>query len=115
MQVTTLAELKDAARRQEPEILIVDKRLADRVALWNGLRLAANIVVFVILAVAIFMWANPIHWELLEGPDARLARQIMLGVGILLLFADYLLPVVRTYKVAERSPEGLKLVLRRPR
>jgi len=115
MPVTTLRELKAAAQRQEPEIVVADRKLAARVIFWNGLRLAANTVVFVILALAIFMWANPLHWDFLEGGKARLARQVMLGVGIVLLFADYLMPVVRSYKVAGRSEAGLKLVRRKPR
>jgi len=113
MQVANGQELKEAVGRREAEIFVVDEALIRRVQTWVALRTAANVAVFVILAVALFMWANPAGWELLDTDKARLVRQIILGVGIVLLFADYMMPVVRHYKVAAKDASGLKLVLRR--
>lgn len=113
MQVGNSQELKEAVGKREPEVVVTDEALARRIQTLSALRTAANIAVFVILAVALFMWANPAHWELLDTDKARLVRQIILGVGILLLFADYLMPVVRHYRIAARDKSGLKLVLRR--
>jgi len=115
MQVASSQELKEAVARRDPEIVVTDEALGRRVQTLAVLRTAANVAVFVILAAAIFMWANPARWELLETNRVRLVRQVMLGVGILLLFADYLMPVVRHYRIAARDSSGLKLVPRRPR
>ncbi|OYD15079.1 hypothetical protein CH330_06690 [candidate division WOR-3 bacterium JGI_Cruoil_03_51_56] len=115
MQVTTLKELKKAAKQGEVEILVTSRDLSKKVRTWETIRKVANIVVFIILALAIFAWANPIGWDLLETGSARLARQIMLGVGVVLLFMDYFLPVVRNYKIAGQDKSGLKLVNRKTR
>lgn len=113
MQVGNNRELKEAVSRREPEIVVTDAALVRRIQTLAALRTAANVAVFVILAVALFMWANPARWELLDTDRARLVRQIILGVGIVLLFADYLMPVVRHYRIATRDETGLKLVIRR--
>jgi hypothetical protein len=114
MQVTNNQELKQALKKLEPEVVITGPEVIRRVRLLMGLRAAANIAVFVILALAIFMWANPLRVGFFEAGSGRLVRQILLGIGILLLFADYLMPVARLYKIATQSEGRLKLVLRKP-
>ncbi len=113
MQVATSQELKQAVKQGEPEIVIVDDAVARRVRMWFVLRRVANVVVFVILGLAIIVWANPLDFDFLRLPGVRLARQIALGVGILLLFADYLMPVVRGYNIAGGDQPGLRLVSRK--
>lgn len=76
------------------------------------IRRVAGILVFVILGLAIFAWANPLGFKFLEATEARLVRQIALAFGIILLFADYLLPGVRNYKVTADN-DGLRLVRRK--
>lgn len=115
MNITNSEDLKSAVKRQEPELVITDPQLIKRVRLLMNLRTVANVLVFAILAIAVFMWANPLKILLFEGGTGRLIRQILLGVGILLLFAEYLLPVARLYKVASIEEERLKLVLRKLR
>ncbi len=112
--ITNFEELKEAVKRQEPELVISEPAVIRRVRLQMGLRLAANITVFAILAIAIIMWANPLRIDFFETGSSRLIRQILLGVGILLLFADYLLPVARLYKIVAESEGQLKLSLRKP-
>ena len=115
MRATTMAELKRAAKQGEAEVLVTDAKLARQVSLLEAVRRTANILVFVILAVGVFMWANPINWGFLGSGSMQLVRRILLAVGIVLLFSDYVLPVVRSYKVASRDETGLRLVSRRPR
>ncbi|MBM3314889.1 hypothetical protein FJY71_03485 [candidate division WOR-3 bacterium] len=107
--------MKEAVRKLEPEIVIADEALATRVRLLLGLRVAATVVVFVILAAALFMVTNPLHWPLLETREAGIVKNILLGVGILMLFAEYLMPVARLYKAAGQGAGGLKLVPRKPK
>ena len=109
MRVATLKELRQAAKQGEEEIVVTDVGLARKVRVWQIIRKVAGILVFVILGLAIFAWANPLNIEFLTRPDARLVRQILLGVGIVLLFLEYLLPVVRTYRIAGQDDSGLKL------
>lgn len=113
MQVNTMQELKAAAKRREPEIVVTDSALASRVIVLDKIRLVANILVFVILGLALFAWADPLRWDFLRTDGARLGRQIMLGFGLALLFVEYVLPVVRVYKIAGVEQFGLKLVPRR--
>jgi len=113
MQVSTLDELKKAVTAAEAEIVVTDEGLRKKVVLWDVLRTVANVVVVIVLILGIFAWANPMRIPALEEPGARLVRQILLGVGILLLFAEYLLPVVRLYKPVASDDSGLKLVPRK--
>jgi hypothetical protein len=113
--VTTLAELKDAVKALESVIIVTDEKLAKQVLFWNVLRTVANILVIVVLAIGIFAWANPMRIPVLEEEWALLVRRIMLGVGVLLLFAEYVIPVVRQYKPAGSDATGLKLVPRKAR
>ncbi len=112
--ITNTVELKQAVKEQEPELVITEPAIIRRVRLLMGLRAAANITVFAILALAIFMWANPLRIVFFEAGSGRLIRQILLGFGILLLFADYLMPVARLYKIVAESEGQLKLALRKP-
>jgi hypothetical protein len=113
MQVASLDELKKAVQAVEPEIVVTDEGLAKKVLFWNTLRTIANILVIIVLAIAIFAWANPLRLPELEQTWALLARRIILGVGILLLFAEYVIPIVRLYKPAGSDALGLKLVPRK--
>jgi hypothetical protein len=113
MQVSTRAELRRAVKSGEPEIVVADDRLCRSVRIWSGLRAAANILVIIVLVAAIVMWVNPLKMGLFETATMLLVRRIVLGVGVLLLFADYVIPVVRLYKVAGRDDSGLKLVPRK--
>ena len=113
MTVNSIKELRQAEKQGEPEITITDEKLAGRVRLMDIARRVAGILVFVILGLAIFAWANPLGFEFLSSPGARLARQVALAFGIILLFADYLLPGVRNYKVGPGPAGGLKLVRRK--
>ena len=115
MTVNTLAELNAAVKANEAEITVADEKLAAKVRLWNTLRAVANIAVIVILAIGIFAWADPLGLPFLKEPWAHSARRIVLIVGVALLFADYLLPAVRTYKPASSDALGLKLVPRKPK
>jgi len=112
-QTGTLKELKAAVRQQVEEITVTDPVLAYKVRVWSTIRTVANVLVFVILGLALLAWADPLHWEFLKTNGARLARQIMLGVGLVLLFLEYVLPIVRHYKIAGQDSLGLKLVPRR--
>lgn len=114
MTVSTKDELQEAVKRLEPEIVVADETLIKRIRLYNVLRTSTSVAVFVILAAALLMMADPAE-RFRDSAGARLARQIMLGLGILLLFADYLLPVVRSYKLAGQDANGLKLVPRKQR
>ena len=113
MQVGTFYELRKAVAAGETEIVVTDEGLRKKVTFWNVLRTIANVLVIIVLAVGIFAWANPMRIPGLEEPWALLARRILLGVGIVLLFAEYLLPVVRLYKPAASDDTGLKLVPRK--
>jgi len=113
MRATTSEELKRAVKQNEAEIVVSDAALARRVQLWFTLRRVASIAVFVILGFALVVWANPLDFEFLRLPAVRLARQIALGVGIVLLFADYFVPVLRNYRVVSRDEAGLRLVNRK--
>jgi hypothetical protein len=109
----SMAELKVAMAAREAEILVTDEGLAGRIRMWNVLRTVANILVVVVLALGIFAWANPMRIPELEQDWALLTRRIMLGMGVLLLFADYVLPVVRAYKPVAGVDGSLKLVPRK--
>ena len=111
--VSTLEELKKAAKEGVTEIVVADETLAKTVRVWHTLRQMANILVFLILGIGIFAWANPFQFAFLDSGAFRLARQILLGVGVLLLFAEYALPVVRLYKIGGADALGLKLVRRK--
>jgi len=113
MHVATMQELKQAVKQLEAEVVVTDERLAQTVRLWNVLRTIANVAVVIVLAAGIIAWANPLRIPELEAPWALMARRIALGVGILLLFAEYLMPVVRLYKIAGEDALGLKLVPRK--
>jgi len=113
MQVASLVELKNAVKAVEPEIVVTDEGLAKKVLFWNTLRTIANILVVIVLVIAVAAWANPLRIPDLEQAWALLARRIMLGVGILLLFAEYVIPIVRLYKPAGKDALGLKLVPRK--
>ena len=115
MQVANLDELKKAAQAFEPEIVVTDEGLAKKVVFWNVLRTIANILVIVVLAIGIAWWANPLRIPELEQDWALTARRIVLGVGILLLFVEYVIPIVRLYKPAGKDALGLKLVPRKSR
>jgi len=115
MQVNDLKELKQAVKQGAPEILVSDVELAGKVRAWEIIRRTCNIAVFVILALALFAWADPLRWSFLATPEARVLRQVMLVLGVLLLFADYVLPAVRHYKIAGQDATGLKLVPRKSR
>lgn len=115
MQVATMAELKKAVQSVEAEVVVTDDALAKRVRLWAVLRTIANVAVVVVLILAVFVWANPLRIPELEAGWVLMARRILLGVGVLLLFADYALPVVRHYKIAGSDAMGLKLVRRQSR
>ncbi len=113
MQVSSLDELKKAVKALEPEIVVTDEALARKVITWNTLRTIANVAVIVVLAVGIAAWANPLRIPQLEQTWALLARRVILGVGVLMLFAEYVIPVVRQYKPAGSDALGLKLVPRK--
>ena len=113
MQVASLDELKKAVKALEPEIVVTEEGLTKKVLLWSTLRTIANILVIVILAVGIAWWANPLRIPELEQEWALLARRIVLGFGVLMLFAEYVIPIVRQYKPAGRDSLGLKLVPRK--
>jgi hypothetical protein len=113
MQANTLDELKKAVSAGEAEIVVTDEGLRKKVMLWSVLRTIANVAVVIVLVVGIFAWANPMRIPGLEEPWALLARRILLAVGILLLFAEYLMPVARLYKPAGPDATGLKLVPRK--
>jgi hypothetical protein len=108
----TMAELQAAVKAGAEEIVVADEGLARRVRLFDTLRTVANIVVYVILAAAVFMWADPLHLFDIAGPGLQWGRRIALGVGVALLFLDYLLPAVRQYK-PDKGRDGLVLVPRR--
>ncbi|MBM3331702.1 hypothetical protein FJY68_07625 [candidate division WOR-3 bacterium] len=113
MQVAGLDELKKAVKALEPEIVVTDESLARKILFWNTLRTIANILVIVVLAVGIAWWANPLRIPELEQEWALLARRIILGFGVLMLFAEYVIPIVRLYKPAGKDALGLKLVPRK--
>jgi len=113
MQVASLEDLKKAVKAWEPEIVVTDEGLAKKVVFWNTLRIIANVLVIVVLAVGIAWWANPLRIPALEQEWALSVRRIVLGVGILMLFAEYVIPIVRLYKPAGRDSLGLKLVPRK--
>lgn len=115
MNIKNKQELDRAVKHQEPELLVEEPVLIRRIRLLINLRLAANILVFVILAVAIIMWANPFRIPFFEGGSGRLTRTIILGIGIILVFAEYLMPVARLYKIASFDGTHLRLILRNPK
>ncbi len=115
MNVATIRELQEAVKSGALDIVVTDEALARNVLLWNKLRAVANVAVIVILAVGIFAWADPLGLPLLREPWAAMARRIVLAVGVLLLFAEYLMPAVRLYKPAGSDGAGLRLVPRRAR
>jgi|UniRef100_A0A7V3UZX6 hypothetical protein len=112
MTIRSGAELKQAVRNKEPEILISDPQLIKMVSRLMVLRMITNVLFFAILAVAVLMWANPLRIPFFEAGAGRLTRQILLLFGILLLFADYLMPVARFYKISARTEGQLRLKLR---
>ena len=111
--VATVAELRQASKENVAEILITDPGLAGKMQVWQIIRTVSNVLVFVVLGLGIFAWANPLQIVALDAGGFRLARQILLGLGIALLFLEYLLPGVRTHKITGREAGGLKLVSRR--
>ena len=113
MQVSSFDELKKAVKALETEIVVADEALAKKVLLWNTLRTIANVLVIIVLVIAIAVWANPMRIPELELEWALLVRRILLGFGILLLFVEYVIPVVRLYKPAGKDAFGLKLVPRK--
>jgi hypothetical protein len=108
-----MADLRQAVKAGEAEIVVTDEALGRKVRFWSVLRTVANVAVIVVLAVAIVVWVNPLKLPLFETGWVLLARRIVLGVGVLLLFADYVIPVVRLYKIAGQDATGLKLVPRK--
>lgn len=110
--VSTMAELKAAVKAGSEEIAVTDEGLARRIRLFDTARTVANIVVYVILAAAVFMWADPLHLFDNAGAGLQWGKRIALGVGVALLFLDYLLPAVRQYKPG-KGRDGLVLVPRR--
>ena len=110
-----MADLKSAAKKGEAEVLVTDAKLVRVVTLLEVIRKTANILVFVILGIGVFLWANPLGWDFLASNSMQIVRRILLAVGIIFLFSDYVLPVVRSYKVASRDENGLRLVSRRPK
>jgi len=113
MQVASLDELKKAVKAWEPEIVVTDDALTKKVLVWNTLRTIANILVIVVLAVGIAWWANPLRIPELEQDWALSVRRIILGFGVLMLFAEYVIPIVRLYKPAGKDAVGLKLIPRK--
>jgi hypothetical protein len=113
MSVATMDELRRAVKAAEPEIVVADEALAKKVRVWTVVRMTANVLVAVVLIGAIFVWANPMRIPEFESGTMLLARRIALGVGVLLLFADFVIPVVRQYRIAGQDATGLKLVLRK--
>ncbi len=114
MQVSTQADLIAAVRSGAAEIVVSDPRLCRKVRLWSALRTVANLLVVVVLAVAIFIWANPLNLSEFKAGWMLNLRRIILAFGVLLLFADYVIPVVRLYKIVGRDGNGLRLVPRKP-
>ncbi len=113
MNVATIGELRQAVKAGASEIIVTDEQLARKVLVWNTLRTVANVAVIVILGVGVFAWSDPLGLPLLQKPWAALARRLILALGVLLLFADYLMPAVRLYKPIGADSIGLKLVPRR--
>lgn len=113
MQVANLEELKKAVKAFEPEIVVTDEGLTKKVLFWNTLRTIANILVIVVLAVGIAWWANPLRIPELEQDWALMVRRIVLGFGVLMLFAEYAIPIARLYKPAGKDALGLRLVPRK--
>ena len=79
LRADSMADLKKAAQQGEAEVLVTEARLVRTVRLLEAIRKTANILVFVILAVGIFMWANPIGWDFLAGSTMQLVRRILLA------------------------------------
>lgn len=113
MQVVNKKELAEAIRRREQEIIITDPGLASSVKLLQSFRAAAVVLVVVILAVAVIIVINPLQWGPLNTPQATILKNVLIGVALILLFAEYLVPVVRLYRIASQDHAGLRLVLRR--
>jgi hypothetical protein len=114
MIINSAAELKQAIKKKEPELVITAPELIKMVNRLMVLRVIINVLFFAILGFAVLMWANPLKISFFEAGSGRLVRQILLLIGIGLLFADYLMPVARLYKVSAKTEGQLKLVLRRP-
>lgn len=113
MQVASRKELNEAVRRREQEIVVTDRQLASSVRRLHSLRAAATVLVIAILAAAVIIVTNPFRWSLLETPRATLVKNILIGIGLILLLAEYLVPLVRLYRIAGQDAAGLRLVLRR--
>ncbi len=113
MNVTTMAELKQAVKEGASEIVITDPGLAYKIGIYNTIRTVANILVFIIFALAVLVFVDPFHWEFLRTDAARTGQRVLLGVGLLLLFLDYFLPVVRQYRIVSKDENGVRLVPRR--
>lgn len=114
MLIQTDEELKQAVKKREPELVITSLAVIKKVMRLMVFRRAANVIFFVVLGLAILMLANPLKVTFFETNSGRLVRQILLLVGIILLFADYLIPVARLYKISGRDEKQLKLTLKRP-
>ncbi len=113
MQVAKWNELREAVRRREQKIVVTDRQLARSVKLLHTLRNTAVVLVVIILAVAVIIVANPLQWSFLITPVARIVKNILVGVGLILIFAEYLVPVVRIYRIASQDSNGLHLIPRR--
>lgn len=110
--VADVSELAAAVAAREAEVLVTDEKLARRVMLQLTLRFAANAAAVVVLVLAVFMWADPLHLFDAAAAPMLWVRRGLLGVGVLLLFVDFLMPTARLYRSAGRDELGLKL---RPR
>ncbi len=109
--VHSMQELQAAVKAGADEIVVADPGVESRVRLFDRLRTGANIAVYLILAGAVLLWANPFRIAAWESVGFLWLRRVVLGLGILLLFADRLLPVVRFYQ-PDKSRKELVLVRR---
>lgn len=112
MNITSREQLKQAIRNREPELEITEPGLIRMVNRLMILRQVLNVLFFVVLGVAVLLWANPMRVPFFDSGGGRTVRQILLLFGILLLLADYLIPVARVYRISARSPDRLRLTLR---
>ncbi|MEO0051208.1 MAG: hypothetical protein ABIK11_01510, partial [candidate division WOR-3 bacterium] len=102
MNISSREQLKQAVRNREPELEIAEPRLIRMVNRLMILRQVVNILFFVILGGAVLLWANPMRVPFFDSSGGRMVRQILLLFGILLLLADYLMPLARFYKISAR-------------
>lgn len=109
------SQLAVAVAAREAEVLVTDEKLARRVMLQISLRFAANAAAVVTLVTAVFMWADPLHLLDAAATPMLWVRRGLLGIGMLLLFAEFLMPTARFYRSAGKDGLGLKLRLRTSR